>query len=526
MTRLSIIDILGVLINVSKQSYFFIVLLVVLIMLGLGLTFINPKNEKKYKILYISIISIILVFLVVSYYSSLGKMFNYMMNNFFIAALFPNVAIYLAAIISMNIIVWISVFNYRSARPIRNLNITIYCIMSYILALLSHVIISNKLDVYSQESIYNNTDARALIELSSLIFIVWIIFLVLYKIILVYIRKDYKPKVKKIIVHKREKILPNNFLPVDTPTTVFGRAPHQTAIVKEIKVEEPKESVKEEKQEDKFTIDEYKLFYEILRNEQKRNQFKKEQSTSNRYVATDNKTKEEIYGTPNRNITEEKHIVPKQEEIVDESEKQINQLDQLINNIKQEEVAANERKQQEVVETIPEIVEEKPQEIVETIPEIVVEKPQEVVETINKEIEEVIEEPKEEIVTNSISQIIKSDHIDDNENKVEIERKYETEPIPEITSLDSYRDAQKQEIIKMEEERRELLKQEQLRIEQEKQEKLLEQERQEKIRQEHLLEMQKVEEKRMEQLLQEKLLEEEREQEKLTELERLYRSIR
>ena len=511
MTRLSFIDILGVLINVSKQSYFFIVLLVALIILGLGLTFINPKNEKKYKILYISIISIILVFLVVSYYSSLGKMFNYMMNNFFIAALFPNVAIYLAAIIAMNIIVWISVFNYRSARPIRNLNITIYCIMSYILALLSHVIISNKLDVYSQESIYKNTDARALIELSSLIFIVWIIFLVLYKIILVYIRKDYKPKVKKIIVHKREKILPNNFLPVDTPTKVFGRAPHQTTIVKEIKVEEPKESVKEEKQEDKFTIDEYKLFYEILKNEQKRNQFKKEQSTSKRYIATDNKTKDEIYGTPTREIKEEKQIVPKQEEIVDESVKQINQLDQLINNIKQEEVAANERKQQEVVEIIPEIVEEKPQEIVETI---------------NKEIKEVIEEPKEEVITNSISQIIKSDHIDDNENKVEIERKYETEPIPEITSLDSYRDAQKQEIIKMEEERRELLKQEQLRIEQEKQEKLLEQERQEKIRQEHLLEMQKVEEKRMEQLLQEKLLEEEREQEKLTELERLYRSIR
>ena len=143
-------------------------------------------------------------------------------------------------------------------------------------------------------------------------------------------------------------------------------------------------------------------------------------------------------------------------------------------------------------------------------------------ETINNK----VEEPLVEKIDNSISKIIKLDQIDDNENKVEIERKYETEPIPEMTSLDSYRDAQKQEIIRMEEERRELLKQEQLRIEQEKQEKLLEQERQEKIRQEHLLEMQKSEEKKMENLLQEKLLEEEREQEKLTELERLYRSIR
>ena len=509
MTRLSIIDIFGVLINVSKQSYFFIVLLVALIILGLGLTFINPKNEKKYKALYIAIITIILVFLVVSYASSLGKMFNYMMDNFFIAALFPNIAIYTAAIITMNIIVWISVFNYKSARPIRNLNITIFCIMTYILALLSHVIISNKLDVYSQESIYNNTDARALIELSSLIFIVWIIFLVLYKIILVYIRKDYKPKVKKIIVHKREKILPNNFLPVDTPTKVFGRAPHQTTIVKEIK-EEVKEEKKEKieqventKTEDRFTIDEYRLFYEILKNEQKRNQVKKEQLTSKKYMATDNKTKEAIYGNPNNKVIKDKPVISKQE---DESLAQINTIDQLINNIKQEEKNA---------------IKEKPQEVVEKVEEII-EKPQEVVETINNK----VEEPLVEKIDNSISKIIKLDQIDDNENKVEIERKYETEPIPEMTSLDSYRDAQKQEIIRMEEERRELLKQEQLRIEQEKQEKLLEQERQEKIRQEHLLEMQKSEEKKMENLLQEKLLEEEREHEKLTELERLYRSIR
>lgn len=514
MTRLSIIDILGVLINVSKESYFFIILLVILILLGVSLSFINPKNEKKYQMVYIATIVVVLLILVVSFYSSLGKMFNYMMNNFFIAALFPNLAIYLAAIIAMNIIVWVSVFNYRSARPIRNLNIVVYVIMNYILGLLLYVIVNNKLDVYSQESIYKNTNARALIELSSFIFIIWIIFLVLYKLILVYIRKDYKPKVKKIIVHKREKILPNNFMPTKVPTKVFGNAPHQTTIVKEIK-EEKKEKVEQAKQEDKFTIDEYKLFYEILKNEQKKNQNKKEQLTNKRYTATDNKTKDEIYGTP-KNIVSRKP----QEKVIDESVQQINKVEQLIENIKQEEkpVIHTEPIVEEVKETIKEVVEpiiEKPQEIVENVKEEIIEKPQEVVENV-----------KEEVVDNSISQIIKLDQLIDNIKEEETERKYETEPIPEIVNTDSYRDIQKQEIIKMEEERRELLRQEQLRIEQEKQEKILEQERQEQLRQEHLKEMEKKEQERLDNLLQEKLLEEEREQEKLTELERLYRSIR
>ena len=522
MTRLSLIDKLGVLINVSKDSSILLIILLVLVASGIGLSFISPKNEKRYKSIYIIIVSMITLLLVISNYSTLGKMFSYMMNNFFIAALFPNFAIYTAAIVVMNIIVWVSVFNYRSARLIRNLNIFVYMVMNYLLALILHVILTNKLDVYSQESIYKNNDARALIELSSTIFIIWIIFLVLYKIILVYLRKDYKPKIKKIIVHKKVKVLPENFQPMTTPKTIYGKAPHNEKII-------IKEEVKEK--EEKFTLEEYKLFYEILKNQQKKNT-KPAKKTK---IVVDNKN----YNTTS-NVEEDNNI---------------SQVSQLIENIKQEQVGHVEK-----TEPLPEIV------IDDFFDDVIEEEPVVEETPIIKEAKPVIEEEQQKMEDegNSISQIIKVDQLIDNLQLEQDyhEKKYDSEPIPEINNMESYRNTQKQEIIKMEEERRELLKQEQLRLEQEKQEKLLEQQRQEEIRQQHLKEMaekerqqrlleeqreqeleierqrqlQEQEERRQreielqeeeaDRLLQQKLEEEEREQEKLTELERLYRSIR
>ena len=92
--------------------------------------------------------------------------------------------------------------------------------MNYILALLLNVINKEALDIYSQSSIYENKLSSSLISLSSIIFIIWIIFLILYKLLLIYTRKDYKPKVKKVIVRKRVKKLPDNYMPVESPTYI------------------------------------------------------------------------------------------------------------------------------------------------------------------------------------------------------------------------------------------------------------------------------------------------------------------
>ena len=257
MSKLSFIEKVKILIEISKSSKLFIVLLIILLFLGIGLININKRNEKLNKIIFSLVIIMTIGYIYISFSNSLGKMINYMMDNFFIAALFPNIAIYLAALIITNIIVWISIFSFKSSKQIKILNVIVFIIMNYILALLLNVINKEALDIYSQSSIYENKLSSSLISLSSIIFIIWIIFLILYKLLLIYTRKDYKPKVKKVIVRKRVKKLPDNYMPVESPTYIKAnnyKVKRNNYVTSEI--------------EKMLTLDDYKLLLKIL-NEQK-----------------------------------------------------------------------------------------------------------------------------------------------------------------------------------------------------------------------------------------------------------------
>ena len=269
MSKLSLLDKLGVLVNLSTSSIGLVVALVILLIFGILLAFTNKKNEKFNKIMYVVMTAIIIGLIIATYHSSLGNMFSYMMNNFFIAVYFPTIAIYFAAIIAMNIIVWVSIFSYKSSRQIRALNVSVYIIMNYLMALLLKVINSNKLDIFDQASLYGNKEATALIELSSLVFMVWIIFLILYKIILIYIKKEYKPKVKRIIVRKKVKKLPENFEPKAIPDYVYGKAPHKETLIIDT-TEKTEEELLLERFSKQFTLDDYKLFSRLLKEEQER----------------------------------------------------------------------------------------------------------------------------------------------------------------------------------------------------------------------------------------------------------------
>lgn len=257
MSKLSFIEKVKILIEISKSSKLFIVLLIILLFLGIGLINTNKRNEKLNKIIFSIVIIMTIGYIYISFSNSLGKMINYMMDNFFIAALFPNIAIYLAALIITNIIVWISIFSFKSSKQIKILNVIVFIIMNYILALLLNVINKEALDIYSQSSIYENKLSSSLISLSSIIFIIWIIFLILYKLLLIYTRKDYKPKVKKVIVRKRVKKLPDNYMPVESPTYIKAnnyKVKRNNYVTSEI--------------EKMLTLDDYKLLLKIL-NEQK-----------------------------------------------------------------------------------------------------------------------------------------------------------------------------------------------------------------------------------------------------------------
>ena len=144
MARLSFIEKLSVLFNLTKSSTLYIIILLAIAALGLILVTSSKKSDKTTKIFYVTIYIILVMTLLYTYKDSLSNMLDYMMNNLFIIIYFPNLAIYLAAIITTNIICWVSIFNKKAQKIIKRINIAMYCIITYILVLILNIINENK----------------------------------------------------------------------------------------------------------------------------------------------------------------------------------------------------------------------------------------------------------------------------------------------------------------------------------------------------------------------------------------------
>ncbi len=229
MEKTTILEKFKIIFEVSKSSKLFIAVIAFIILLAIVALTTNKKNAKRGKSIYALVYASILISLIVVYHDSLGKMFDYMMDNLFIVLYFPNVAVYMAAIVITNIILWTSVFNFKTPKLVKTINVIVYGIIHYFLALILNVISKNGLDIFSQSSIYGNKEAQAIIELTSGIFILWIIFLVLYKIIRHYQHEEVVVPVKQKVVIKKIKKLPENIKEVEVPLFVKAQPRKETS---------------------------------------------------------------------------------------------------------------------------------------------------------------------------------------------------------------------------------------------------------------------------------------------------------
>lgn len=365
MEKLTLGKELSLFFKIISENKFSIVILLFLIFLTFIFITTNKKNIKTTKKIYIGIYSFITLFLLIFNGKHLGKFFDYMMNNFFIAIYFPNFAIYFAAIIISNIIVLISIFNQKITKLIKNINIVVYTFITYLLILLIGIISKSDLDVYSQASIYKNTSAHALISLTSTVFMLWIIFLILYTIIKKFITKD-KDKEEVIVKEKivKERILPDNIKEVPIPAFATVVTPiTEEEINKKAEIEIQKRvntRLRETHQLDNMlSKKDYMIILKMLKDKDKYNEASKEvdqEINNNTYLATLLKEKQRVLDN-DRMIKEEN--LKLQEEIEQmkseiRKEKQINDAAQKMMRIENEKALREEKKkiEKEVKEEI------------------------------------------------------------------------------------------------------------------------------------------------------------------------------
>ncbi len=268
MTKMSFVDKLGVLLKVINSSKAYILVFFALLFIGYVILSANNKKAKKTKTTFLMIYIVIIAIIIYIYRANLSNMFDYMMNNLFIVIYFPNLAVYLAAIIATNIIMWTSIFSTKTPKFIKNINVAVYSMITYLLILILNIISKNNLDVFIQSSVYGNIDAQALIELSSVLFVLWIAFLIIYKVMkIIIIKSKPKPVVAQQKVQK----------PIVKPEASKPYRQIQPPYIVKATATTPKISKREEEKYDNLlTLDDYKLLLSILKEQKQKEQQEKD----------------------------------------------------------------------------------------------------------------------------------------------------------------------------------------------------------------------------------------------------------
>ena len=256
MVEMSLLERLKLTLNLVFSSPLFLVLIFGFILMLVDIYFISKKS-KRTKVIYLVVSLIIICLLLQNYFNPLFSVFDTIFKNIVTIIYFPSVLEYILILLISLIILLVSTINKKTNGKVKFINLIVFSINMFIFFLILDQIQNNKIDLTNKVSIYSNANLMALFELSVIIFTIWIIGLILYKIIKKLTYKDEEtnnfyeePKLPKTIEElRKEELIP---------------PPQIEYIV-----------VEKKNDNDMFTLDEYKQLrkvLELMKEEQEKNE--------------------------------------------------------------------------------------------------------------------------------------------------------------------------------------------------------------------------------------------------------------
>ncbi len=257
MVEFSLWERIKVTFNLIFSSPLFLILLVGFALMIFDYFFVSKKS-KRVKITYLIISLIIILLLLQNYFNSLFNIFDIIAKNIVAIIYFPSVLEYVIMLLISLIIILFSIFNKDINKKVKIINLFTFSINIFLFFLILDEIAKKNIDLSNKISIYSNENLMVLFELSMIVFIIWTVGLILYKIITKIISKNQKEE-------ELPKIIDNFYGEPELPKTI-------EELRKEELVPEPKIEyvVVEKEKEDMFTLEEYKELRKIL-NQMKNN---------------------------------------------------------------------------------------------------------------------------------------------------------------------------------------------------------------------------------------------------------------
>lgn len=175
MENFSLVEKLKILMNLVLSSPLFLFCIMLAIALLIFFVINMKSNKKSNSWIFLSIILFIVLVLLIVYNDIFLSIINDFLDAIFMALYFPNLSIYVSMLIISNFTVIYSLFSKNSSKTNKTVNIVNTLILDVFLILIVDTVSKNDIDINNSLKIYSNTTLMVLLELSTAIFISWIL---------------------------------------------------------------------------------------------------------------------------------------------------------------------------------------------------------------------------------------------------------------------------------------------------------------------------------------------------------------
>lgn len=218
MIRTNILDKINVLINIVSKEQFMVLMLILYLFLALILLLCNKLTKKSTKRVLTYWYVFMLTTIAFEYKDKLSGLLDYLVNNIIYELVFPNYLVFIIIFVITNIYIVDSIINKKSTLVYKIINILMYTITTFISFVLFNLITKNNINIYNELDIYTNSDIASLIELVMIIFSIWTIINILYKIIYKVYIENKKEDLKYVPVNMDVPV--NMEVSVSTPVNM------------------------------------------------------------------------------------------------------------------------------------------------------------------------------------------------------------------------------------------------------------------------------------------------------------------
>ena len=207
MTYMTILEKMQILIN-NILNHKMVLMLAIALFIFTLFYIIKVINKKQYVLSMIMSFVVILGFIIGDNYSVLSNTFDKFMTTIFENVYFPSIYVYIASILIKFISLIISILNIKIKNIYRIINGIAFIFNGILLVLVLSIVSSSEIDVFSISSLYTDKNLLAILEISIVSFILWIVSLcVVYITNCLYIRFTKEKKVLPVV--ENELVLTN-----------------------------------------------------------------------------------------------------------------------------------------------------------------------------------------------------------------------------------------------------------------------------------------------------------------------------